>query len=223
MESTKYQKLVINLARELGIDSNLIDFKRDFINTTWRCIHGHSWESTIKHPSKQLPDLKDLPPIRDMCYCGTNIHWNHLIQHKTTNKYFTIGNVCIRHLGADMRKMCIDCGQFNRKHTSRCGACRVECQIHKEYHDDNRSCIDLPKLVVDNSDSEDMLPYFLQNMSEPIKNEITLIDVFDPMKDLIRFGKHRGCSYQWIKDNDLQYLKWVARTIEDKAWLANHI
>lgn len=206
----KHQMLVSGLAQDLDIDIAEIDFKQDFVNMGWRKSIAGDWEYTLKFAGKALPD--DLPDIRTKCYCDTPIHWNHLIQHRKSGKYFIIGSACIKHLGTDMRKMCIDCDQFNSKRTARCGSCRVKCPIHGEYHDDNRNCRSIK--VFDSDEESDQID--LVSDIEPIVEH-------NPMADRISFGKHKGRTYQWIRDNNLQYLKWMARTIEDHVWLADHI
>lgn len=244
--ATKFQLLKQSLADELNVLVDEIDFQNDFQNTGWAFNDDNGWwehDGSGSSMFKELPNDDLLPEIREACHCTTPIKWNHLIHHKTTNRLFVVGNVCIRRLGIDMRKLCIDCNAYKSVHTARCASCRVKCALHNEFHADNRYCGDKTyrtcpdcgdrnrahtKYCADCRVKCSVCKVFHDDNNrcksfwkEPIPKARL---VSKSMTDIISFGRYKGNSYDWIKANDDQYLHWLVRAkVQGHEWLSNHI
>ena len=137
-----HSKLIQGIALELDLNCDDFSLKTDFINTGW--YHdGILWVTQFKNELEPLPLNEILPSIKSQCYCGKKIKKNYLIRHRHSGKLIIVGCVCIKKVGFEMRKTCIDCGKIHKKKTSRCGECRVFCFKHKDYHPNNFDCVNL--------------------------------------------------------------------------------
>lgn len=151
--TAKHLMLIDGLADELKVPMDSIDFSRDFANTGWQFDSReelNGWEKMsdkLDIPSlEELLELspeKKLPEPKHHCYCTTHIHVNALIQHLQTKRLFFVGRICVWKCGL-LKHTCYDCYAKTRCFTRRCHKCRVKCNLHDKYHDDNRYCGDKP-------------------------------------------------------------------------------
>ncbi|GMF44058.1 unnamed protein product [Phytophthora fragariaefolia] len=108
-------------------------FSNAFTDLSNRSAWACRWKTPIY--TFDLFKIGDMPTPRTSCPCSTPIVWNYLIKHVRTGRLEFVGSTCMKYF--DNKRRCVKCLVVNRCKTVHCQQCRVKCQLHKQYHDDN--------------------------------------------------------------------------------------
>ena len=113
-------------------------------------LSTNSWERELSPKFKlevsSQPNLATINMEDDklgFCFCETKINRHFLVKHVDTKELYFVGSECFKRFfssGDGMKRKCIQCLKPNRCHSLRCKHCRIKCDYHNEFHDDNRTC-----------------------------------------------------------------------------------
>lgn len=123
---------------------------------------NHGWYKTVRKNKilmESPPNDMETKAIQ-VCHCSTPITKHFLIQNVDTEELFFIGTDCYaKYIDPEnkLNRTCIQCNKPNKCISLRCKNCRVECPIHKEFHDDNSICSNRKEFNYDSDyyDSDD--------------------------------------------------------------------
>jgi len=152
------------------------------------------------------------PEPQSVCPCSTPIEKHYLIQHRTNKSLHFVGSTCIKKFidGGTNRK-CVKCFKPNRCKTTRCAVCRVQCYLHKEYHDDNTICLRC-------SQCKDIFKLSKSRLcprcdDEKIKNNKTIkpiiYETMTASEPSFIFGKYEGELIADVAKSDGKYILWL--------------
>lgn len=236
-----YEMLIQSLTQELGVDT--ISFEDDFTNLGWKIStedNSDEWELMFKYELEPLPPKSELPELRNHCWCGHFIVWNHLVRYNPTGKLFVVGNVCINNAGTEMKRVCISCKKRNSKHTDRCGDCRIRCGLHNTFHNDNRYCGEKAHRICPTCNNrnrartlhcaECRIKCRTHHAYHDDNTDCKAIELKERAKaarleQIIDFGKFKGTSYKDALARDKGYFRWLVREQirGHESWLGEYL
>lgn len=177
----------------------------DYFFTGWYRSNGKeaNWRCVWLNPIHKL-DHSNLPEPILRCHCSTKLKFNYLIKHKTSDRVEFVGSVCIKRFG-DMTKKCIKCFKTNKCKTSRCKDCRIKCELHDEYHEDNIDHMKCQKC--------DYRLHYGRCIRCEVrqKNELRQKEEEEEIKQaktFMPYGKYKGRELEWVMFNDTSYFNW---------------
>lgn len=182
-----------------------------------------NWWNTV-YPGRPMP------PHSDFCLCEHSIVHNCYIEHYHTKEILVVGSCCIRRFMTHSGRTCTKCGEshHNRKDPW-CDACRggiMTSGIHlnKSFRTvltrDPAYCYGILRNPPRRNTGLSTFYYWL------IRENVRIPTVLSG-NSLLTIGKYRNRSFQYIKDYDPGYCRWVRQTVSPgpglklfKEWLS---
>lgn len=160
------------------------------------------------------------------CCCGHSISDKKYVQHIGTNKIVEIGNCCIKRFGVE--RICEDCGQEHRNMKNNvCSPCRKAREQKAEEDKKKRQKAALEAQIkaaiqLKNEPLEQYEPDDNQYRKQIIDTKakqgpITMVNdikfKITPQafgNTILKFGKYKGETWEYVFKNNLQYAEWYA-------------
>lgn len=151
----------------------------------WRFIGGNKDFRLEKF--KKLYPQRELPPFKSKCLCHKDIVENCYIEHIYCKKVLVIGNCCVDEiLESDRMRIRILDDKSDKS--------------EKEKEKSEKTVKKSKKRAREKSDKSDKSDKGQKDQSYKYDNST-----------IIKFGKHRGSSFAYVKANDRTYCNWAKK------------